>query len=172
MPRRSGTRRDGVVVDGANVEARVRRLTSAVLRGIHHQFLSWRRRCGDRGDVVVGARGRHARGARAGANAAGRSAPSSEETWKVASAPVTAQAAATENIATAAMRPRMRGRHSARSCRFCLPGGTSADTIAHPREDPSSIGYRCTDATYGACVVSAGRAGSDENRRRGPRPRL
>ena len=37
---------------------------------------------------------------------AGRSAPSSEETWKVASAPVTAQAAATENIATAAMRPR------------------------------------------------------------------
>ena len=68
------SRRDGVVVDGANVEARVRRLTSAVLREIHHQF---HHRAvfavGHRGDVVVGARGRHARGgARAGAHARGK----------------------------------------------------------------------------------------------------
>ena len=144
--------RDGVVVDGANVEARVRRLTSAVLREIHHQFHHGAVvAVGDRGDVVVGARGRHARGgARAGANARGKIGA---ELGGDVEGRLRAR-----HRAGRGHRKHRNGRDEAAGCaagiRALLSSRhspwpvPSADTIAHPRKDPSSIGYRCTDATY------------------------
>ena len=106
---------------------------------------------GDRGDVVVGARGRHARGgARAGANARGKIGA---ELGGDVEGRLRAR-----HRAGRGHRKHRNGRDEAAGCaagiRALLSSRhspwpvPSADTIAHPRKDPSSIGYRCTDATY------------------------